>query len=215
MTIKKIFYKIFPYKCILCGIEESDIKMDLCNPCLNNLPFAKNYTCFKYTSPIDRLILQIKFGEDLVAASILGKIFAARLQDIYCTKTHLPEMIIPIPLHKKRLRERGFNQATELAKPIAKLLKIPLARNVCKRIKHTKPQAELSSKERIKNVKNAFQTKYAFDNKYIAVIDDVITTGNTMHSFCQMLKANGAKNIDIWCIARPEIISGTSSPPSV
>lgn len=138
-------------------------------------------------------------------AKILGKILADHLQQHYQQKEIKPQMIIPIPLHKKRLRKRGFNQALEIAKIVAKQLEIPIDRFSCIRIRNTNPQTTLPPGDRRKNIRRAFTTKHRINYKYVAVIDDVITTGSTMQEFCKMLSKNGVEQIDVWCCAKTHL----------
>jgi ComF family protein len=114
----------------------------------------------------------------------------------------LPSLIIPVPLHPKRLRERGFNQALEIAKPISKKLKIPIDKKSCYRIRHTAAQSGLSQSDRLKNLANAFEMKKPLIAKHIALIDDVMTTGQTLMELANLLYKNGVEKIDIWCCAK-------------
>lgn len=114
----------------------------------------------------------------------------------------LPDLIIPIPLHSQRLHERGFNQALEIARPIAKNLAIPIDYQGIKRIKHTLAQSGLSAKARKQNISQAFAAFRDYSGLSIAVIDDVVTTSHTMMEFCRVLKNQGAAHITVWCCAR-------------
>lgn len=114
----------------------------------------------------------------------------------------MPECIIPVPLHRRRLRQRGFNQALEIAKPLAKKLQLPVDFKTCIRTKHTRPQSELSAKKRQQNIKNAFTLKKPITAKHVAIVDDVMTTGNTVTELSALLRNNGVTTIEIWCCAR-------------
>lgn len=114
----------------------------------------------------------------------------------------LPDLILPVPLHRLRLRERGFNQALEIARPITKRLRIPIDKHSLQRIRHTRPQTGLKAPEREVNLKNAFKTIRDFSGKHIALLDDVVTTSSTINACSQALMDAGAKQIDIWCCAR-------------
>lgn len=109
-------------------------------------------------------------------------------------------VLIPIPLDKRRLKERGFNQSEEIAKNLSETLKIPLISNNLTKIKKTLPQVELSKKEREKNIKNAFALKNPAEikRKKILLVDDVYTTGSTMEEASQLLRKAGAK--EVWGI---------------
>lgn len=115
----------------------------------------------------------------------------------------IPEAILPIPLHPTRLKKRGFNQALELAKPLAKKLDIPLLNNAVLRQKYTQPQTELHAQERNENLTNAFQLATHLPYKHIALFDDVITTGATCSSLAQTLQQAGIETIEAWSCARP------------
>ncbi len=175
----------------------------LCGQCLQKAPpFDVTYALYLYEAPITKLILALKFNQALVNARVLGELLAtAALQSWYKTRS-LPTVIIPVPLHPTRLKERGFNQSLEIARPLAKALKLPIDTDHCKRNKVTAPQSTLLAAERRDNVKGAFTVSGHFAGQHVAVIDDVITTGSTVTEFCNVLKQHGAQTIDIWCCAR-------------
>jgi ComF family protein len=220
---------LFPSSCVFCN-DLSSRKLDLCVACENDLPFLKNYciccaqplpeeqticgSClnnqltfvrtfvlFHYQAPIDQLILGLKFSNRLINAKVLGDLLANYLDDQYRTRSK-PEIIIPVPLHSARLRERGYNQALELARPIAKKLKISIDKSIVTRIKNTAAQALLPAKERKQNIKRAFSVTKMKNYKHVAIIDDVITTGNTIIELSKTLHQAGIEKIDIWCCAK-------------
>jgi ComF family protein len=216
-----------PYTCILCHAK-SDQQMDLCASCQRDLPywqhgcrkcgvvlnndekicgaclhkppsFDSTFAMCEYRLPITKLILELKFQQQLVNARILGELMAQRLKQ---RKQKLPQCIIPVPLSKKRLRERGFNQAVELAKPICKALETSLIVDGCKRIRHTKAQAMIPARQRDKNIKNAFIVDKNFNAKHVAIIDDVVTTGHTVKELSKVLRKAGMETIEVWCCAK-------------
>ncbi len=113
-------------------------------------------------------------------------------------------VLIPIPLHKKRLRRRGFNQAEEIAKELSRKLNIPVFNNILIKIKKTPPQVELNKKEREENILGSFiyQSSELIKNRKILLVDDVFTTGSTMEECAKVLKKDGAKEIWGAVIAR-------------
>ena len=119
-------------------------------------------------------------------------------------KSNLPECIIPVPLHPQRLRVRGFNQALELARIIAKQLNIPLNYSLCQRDKSTPFQSGLSAKQRKQNLKNAFIVTKPHAYKHVAIFDDVVTTGTTVNELAKQLKNSGVETIEVWAIARTQ-----------
>jgi ComF family protein len=114
----------------------------------------------------------------------------------------LPDLLLPVPLHYKRIAERGFNQALEIARIIAKSLQIPIDAKSCIRVRNTAAQAELKSDKRKANVARAFQCIKPIAAKHVAIVDDVVTTGNTVRELSKVLHKAGVERIDVWCIAR-------------
>ncbi len=221
---------LIPPTCILCG-GKTHRPLDLCTACELDLPwnhqachrcglpllnassscgacmkippaFDQTIAAFIYQEPIIRLITDLKFRQQLLYSRILGELLAKKVASAYLHKRDLPDMIIPIPLHNHRLRERGFNQAVELAKPIAKKFNIKIDYQDCTRILATQPQSTISAQHREHNVKNAFQVSKILKDKHVAVIDDVMTTGATMREFTLTLKKANVRKIDVWCCAR-------------
>lgn len=206
--------------CLLCQITTSE-KCSLCKDCEKILPkipldhtrkynnknliFNQIISLFEYRFPINYLVTQLKFQQDLACAKLLGDLMATYLPDFY-TDNALPDILIPVPLHPKRLRERGFNQALEMARPISNTLKIPIEKFAFRRIKDTLPQSLLPKKTRLENLKNAFSlatTTLPFaKDKHVAIIDDVLTTGETLENFALTLKKQGIQKIDAWCFAQ-------------
>jgi ComF family protein len=206
-----------PPTCILCHFA-SDREQDLCAGCLAELPIlpqswpscAKNiigtqhdlHVLFSYQTPINKLIMELKFHEKIINARILGELLLTTIKTVWYADKELPTVLLPMPLHFHRLRSRGFNQAVEIARPIARGLNIPLNITGCQRSKNTVPQAMLQIEKRRQNLQNAFTIKENFAGQHIAVLDDVITTGHTLAEFIQSLARAGAAKIDVWCCAQ-------------
>jgi ComF family protein len=201
---------------LLCH-EPTPKRLPLCDDCEPILPWIKNnqtnyshyfnklVILFEYDFPINKLITQLKFQHQLPHANLFGKLLTSKIKQSY-QNTPLPSLIIPVPLHFKRLKERGFNQALEIAKPISKKLKIPLEKTICYRKKYTEAQSALSQKERRTNLSNAFALIKNIPDKHIALVDDVITTGQTLNELAKILRENGAEKIDVWCCAQTQHI---------
>ena len=160
------------------------------------------HSAFIYQSPIDKLIHQLKFRHKLHLATLLGNLMAEALEKRLTDSKHLPDCIIPVPLHKSRLRERGFNQALELARPIAHRFNVPLLPNYCVRNKATLPQSDLPAEERLKNIKGGFTVQRNFSARHVAIVDDVMTTGSTVEVLAETLKESGVQTVDVWICAR-------------
>jgi ComF family protein len=149
---------------------------------------------------VDHFIRALKFHQQLGLARLLGEQLARRL----APETARPDLIIPVPLHGARLRERGYNQALEIARPVASALGVPLNFQTLQRVRATAPQTGLAIAARRKNVRNAFRLRDpdAVRGRHLALIDDVMTTGSTAEAAAQCLRAAGAEKIEIWVVAR-------------
>jgi ComF family protein len=114
----------------------------------------------------------------------------------------MPELIVPVPLHRTRLRERGYNQAQEIARATAATLSLPLDPHCCERVLVTAPQTRLEKKARRRNVRGAFAVRYAPKAGHVAILDDVLTTGSTASELTKVLLQQGVQRVDLWAVAR-------------
>lgn len=171
----------------------------LCGRCLNRRPaFDETYAPFIYQGAIRHLITTLKFRADYKNARLLGQLLAEHLRQT----AEKPELILPVPLHPSRYRQRGFNQTIEIARTVARELHIPLDLNSCHRHRDTPHQSDLDAGKRRKNLKNAFTVVKPIDAKHIAILDDVMTTGSTAHELAATLKKAGLDRVDVWVCAR-------------
>ena len=167
-----------------------------CGACLTNPP-AYDHVCapFTYAFPADALVQALKYRSMLAIAPLFGNAIAA------CLDEH-PDVIIPMPLAAARLRERGFNQAQEIARHVANISGIKLLPRACRKVRDTAPQAALPWKERAKNVRKAFVCDEDFTGKHVAIVDDVTTTGATLNELARNLKKAGAARVTGLVVAR-------------
>jgi ComF family protein len=186
--------------CPRCALP-LDAPAPLCGECLQREPpFAAAFAPFVYASPLDQLIMRLKFGRSLAAGRVLSELWFDELRSM---PPVLPEVLIPVPLHPARLRERGYNQALELARPLAKLLGIALHDDVLARTRPTPAQSNLDAIERRQNLRDAFSVASgATLPTHVAVIDDVMTTGATLHECARTLLRAGVARVDAWALAR-------------
>lgn len=169
---------------------------DLCGACLKRSPaFDETIAGFGYVFPVDALVKALKYRGLLALAAPLA-------HGLLEKSPALPDIIVPMPLHRARLKERGFNQAMEIARALAWATRAPLAADICFRVLDTKPQTNLPWKERAKNVRKAFACNAALNGAQVAVVDDVMTTGSTMHELARTLKKHGAARVSAWVVAR-------------
>lgn len=187
--------------CLACGVNAETM---LCGHCLSSPPiYTRTISCFWYEEPLKTLIHDYKFKQKLFLTPVFGKYLTEKIKIHYQDQNlKYPEMIIPMPIHKKRLCERGYHQVYELAKMLHKHLSLPVNLNFCKRMQHTLPQSLLPFSERKKNVEDIFETK-KIPYQHIAILDDVITTGETIHSLSHaFIQKNPSLCIDVWSLAR-------------
>ncbi len=189
--------------CAVCALPLTESAHGLhCGQCANKRPpFERCLTAFHYAPPVDELILGLKFGRRLNHARLLGDLLADYLEP-RIEPDALPECLIPVPLHRSRLRERGFNQAVELARPVAKQLGIPLLHSVCRRTRATPVQTGLTALERRRNIKNTFTATGLRNLRHVAIVDDVVTTGTTVTELTRVLKRAGVGHVEVWAACR-------------
>ena len=200
----------------VCGICEKGQNTYLCRKCENKLKaiaifgkdeyiekyFENHYYIFKYDSIIRNLIIDYKFNEKpYLYRSILE--FINKYQKEYI-QFKIYDIIIPVPISKKRNRERGYNQSLLIAKGMAQNKNIKLRNNVISKVKNNNTQSKLNKEERAENVKNVYKianNKEIID-KNILLIDDIFTTGATLNECSKMLKQANAKKVDVLTIAK-------------
>lgn len=197
---------ILAQSCQICAQKLSSVDSSVeltCGTCLHTPPpFNRLYALSPYEYPIPQLIKALKFRHDLKIARAFSVLMAEEIRRNWYVNQPLPERIIPVPLHPLRLRERGFNQSLEIAKPIGRYHRIQLDRFSLERIRSTAAQSGLSAAKRVANIKGAFKVSGRVAGLHLAVVDDVVTTGHTIAEVCLSLKNAGARQIDVWCCAR-------------
>ncbi len=185
-----------PAHCPLCG--EQTTHGERCGACLKEAPhFDRATAAFIYDFPVDRLIHALKYGHQLaIARWLASRITRGIRRD--------GQLIIPLPLHPERLRERGFNQSMEIAREIGKQLQLPVDHDALARTRPTASQAGLALKERRRNVKGAFECSTDFTGRHILLIDDVMTSGATANECARVLKLHGASEVSVAVAARAQ-----------
>lgn len=217
---------ILPHHCLLCGAAGDD-GLDLCRECARELP--RNRSCcarcalplpeaaalcgqcqrrpppwdaawvpFRYAWPLDRLESRFKFSANLAAGRVLASLWLREP-----LPTAVPAWVLPVPLHHARLRQRGYNQALELARPLAERLGCALRLDGLIRQRATAAQTELGALQRRRNVRGSFAVaeRMAWP-PHVALLDDVMTTGATLAECARVLKRVGVQRVDVWALAR-------------
>ncbi|MDQ9169037.1 ComF family protein [Oxalobacteraceae bacterium R-40] len=177
---------------------------NICGACLHRSPsFDATVAAVDYAPPTDQLVLALKFGAQLAFAKLFGEMVHAAIRQ---TQIEMPQVLIAVPLGPKRLAERGFNQALEIAKPLARKLRIPLDKRLVLRTRETAAQALLPPEERRQNIRRAFtlsgQSIDRLKGLHVGVVDDVMTTGETLNELAATLKRFGARRVTNLVFAR-------------
>ncbi len=181
----------------------------LCGECLKSEPaFDAAFAPYLYAHPFDLLLTRLKFAGSLAAGRTLAELWLAALRTALANGAiaAIPDAIVPMPLHATRLRERGYNQALELAKPLARALAIPLFPELLQRARATAAQSDLDATARRKNLRGAFAVDPAelarAAPSHVVLLDDVMTTGTTLREAARTLKRAGVARVDVWALAR-------------
>ena len=181
-----------------------------CGACQSDPPaYDATIVAADYQAPIDQLVLQLKFGGKLALAQLFGDLLRDALlfshPDAGSNPT-LPTCLIPVPLSPQRLQQRGFNQSLEIARPLARHLGVPHLAKSMERVRDTQPQAELPVGERHKNLRHAFivraESVSQVKGQHVGVVDDVMTTGETLQELAITLKRFGAARVTNLVFAR-------------
>ena len=219
--------RLWPAQCLVCGEASQSDPHALCLACARTLPWNSSAclrcglplplpaaacghcqrrpppltdtrAVFRYEAPLDRLLPRLKFHRDLAAGRLCGELMAEAL-----SAAERPQALIPLPLHRKRLRSRGFDQTLELARPLARSLDLPLLDDALLRTRETAPQSRLDAAARRRNLRRAFAVRPGAGlPAHVALVDDVMTTGATLHAAADALLRAGVTRVDAWVCAR-------------
>ena len=223
---------LLPFRCLLCGLPTGvrnvcrGCRGDLpwirrpCRRCGAELPRDSGgaacgechvefggadivLTAMHYAYPVDRLVTWAKFRSRVECALTLGELLAVYLRSRRRGLTAAkPDMLIPVPLHRRRLIRRGYNQAEEIARPLAAWLGVPLLTRACCRVVNTIEQTTLDGEARRQNLADTFAATADVEDRRIAIVDDVMTTGSTVAELAATLKSSGARSVEAWAVAR-------------
>ena len=177
------------------GTQAADTPCSACRA--DPPPLQRVHAACIYSAPVDCLLPRFKFHRDLAAGRLLAQLMAER-----CAPLERPDALVPVPLHRARLRQRGYDQALELARPLAKVLGSPLRPELLRRVRATAAQSELGKAERARNLRDAFLAAGADLPRHVVLVDDVMTTGATLHAAARALHLAGVERVDAWVCAR-------------
>lgn len=222
-----------PASCLLC--EAPADAWGLCEPCLGDLPWNREacprcalplpraegpegcaacatapppqeraLAALRYEFPVNHLVSRLKYAGRLVHAPVLGELLTAAVAE---HPGPLPDLVLPVPLHPRRLGERGYNQALEIARPVARYTGLPLETRLLRRQRATTAQMTLDREARATNPAGAFgldpaRLEALGPGLRVAVVDDVMTTGATLGEIARVLLAGGVAGVEYWVVAR-------------
>lgn len=167
-----------------------------------SLPIGRTLAALPYAFPVDRLVQQLKFDGRLPRAAVLGGLLADAAGAAGADRgPDCPAALVPVPLHPRRLRERGYNQAERIAAVTGRRLGLPVLADAVVRHRHTPAQSGLDLAQRQRNLHDAFSVAGALP-AHVALIDDVMTTGSTLQALAGVLRAAGVAHVDAWVVAR-------------
>jgi ComF family protein len=233
--LEQLLFGLIPGTCILCEAR-TQRHLDLCSGCERDLPrvsnpcrvcglplgvpamqcgrcmvapppFQRCFAPFLYTWPVDRLINDFKNRNRI----ILGKVLAQAMARVWLTETsgaELPDTLLPVPLHKRRLRERGFNQSVEIAEVLADAAHVSMDNRLCRRVRDAAPQKSLNASQRRRNLRDAFVLNREPLGERVAIVDDVITTAATVSEIGRLLLSQGALQVEVIALARTPLAVG-------
>lgn len=188
--------------CVQCAEPLSGASsIDRCGACLRQSPRFDSAVCpFLYAYPVTHLVRGLKYSGRVAHGRVLGELLAAEIR--LRRAATLPQLLIPVPLAPPRYRQRGYNQAIELAQCLGQRLGLELRTDLVERTRDTPEQAGLDRKARRRNLKGAFAMRAALPARHVAIVDDVITTGSTANEVARLLKRAGAQQVEVWAVAR-------------
>ncbi|RMG54134.1 MAG: ComF family protein [Gammaproteobacteria bacterium] len=170
-----------------------------CGACQRRLPpFARAWSPWRYEPPLDWLLPRLKYHQALEHARLLGSLMAEYLPE---ADVGWAEAIVPVPLHRARLVRRGFNQALELARPVARYAGLPLLGDAVVRVRDTPAQVGLERAARLRNLKGSFAVRRSLPSR-VLLFDDVLTTGATAEALTRALLQAGVEEVRVWAVAR-------------
>ncbi len=185
-----------PNPCLLCGLP-NPAEGDICAACLKNPPrWARMVAPLIFGGHTRQLLLQLKYAGQLHQARVL-------LTHILAAYRQRPvEVLLPVPAHRHKLTGRGYNQAQEIAKILSDRLSLRLDDRSLIKIRQTDAQSGLNLHQRRRNIRGAFEYRSRCDYRSVAIVDDIITSGSTMHEICRLLHKVGVEHVEVWSVAR-------------
>jgi len=201
-------YQALPFNlsaCLRCALPLADDTghQRYCGRCIRQRPYYDYaHSVFRYEDDIIALVHQLKFSEKITYARTIGEILNSAFHGSAILSAEQPDCLLPVPLHTAKLRQRGYNQAIEIARVISKKQAIPIEYNAVTRRRYTVSQTGLNAKQRRKNIHGAFTVQMAIAYRHVLIIDDVVTTASTVNELAKVLKKAKVERVGVLSIAR-------------
>ncbi len=187
-----------PNPCLYCG-QPNPVSGLLCPACLLNPPrWQKMIAPLRYRGLARDYLRQLKFSDALYLAKTLGR----EVLEPFRQNLPGPEALLPVPLHPRRLFDRGYNQAFEIAGVWSHALGVPVDRHALTRLRATPSQSGLTALQRVSNVRGAFAYDSSAGYRHVALVDDIVTTGSTADEITRLLHRGGVEFVEVWALAR-------------
>ncbi|MBT3252915.1 MAG: ComF family protein [Candidatus Marinimicrobia bacterium] len=211
---------IYPPLCLICDDRLEQARMEICKTCLNNFKLigtphgqfsvtgdiylSTAWALFEFDDSFQQLIHHLKYSRRRKPIGVVLDHYKSQILD------QLPvdeiDLVISVPLHPRKFRERGYNQVDDMSNWLAGRLHVELGNHLVKRKKYTSTQTKLNAEERMENVRAAFGVtdESAVRGKHVLLVDDVLTTGATSNALAEILKQSGAAKIDLITLSTPQ-----------
>ncbi|WP_075182544.1 DNA utilization protein GntX [Pantoea sp. 1.19] len=189
--------------CPRCGLPSAHPAL-ACGRCLlRPPPWQRLVAVSDYSPPLSTLVTRFKFHRTTALTAPLARLILLRWLSLRRAQAIVaPDLLLSVPLHRRRVLRRGFNQAALLARQLAHWLGCEYAADGLRRIRHGRAQRALSAAGRRRNLRGAFRLALAVAGRHVAIVDDVVTTGSTVGELCRLLQAAGAASVQVWCLCR-------------
>ncbi|MBH3416319.1 ComF family protein [Pseudomonas putida] len=189
-------------QCLRCALPLPIAGLTCAHCCRHSPPFKSVIAPWQFGFPVDTLVSRFKHNRQWPLGRLMAELLGFGLLHRFAEGLPRPDLLLPVPLAKRRLRERGFNQAGMLGRWLSTQLGLPCDERLLLRTRETPAQQQLDARARRRNLRQAFALSGELTGKHVAIVDDVFTTGATAQAIAEVLRKAGARRVDVYCLAR-------------
>jgi len=189
-------------QCLRCALPLPMAGLTCAHCCRHLPPFESVIAPWQFGFPVDTLVSRFKHNRQWPLGRLMAELLGFGLLHRFAEGLPRPDLLLPVPLAKRRLRERGFNQAGMLGRWLSTQLGLPCDERLLLRTRETPAQQQLDARARRRNLRQAFALSGELTGKHVAIVDDVFTTGATAQAIAEVLRKAGARRVDVYCLAR-------------